>query len=202
MSRFDSSTNETATQQAHVPYVLLAEFDFASGFVRLSSRDRAYTHQGNEFGAIGNLGGVGPVRENGNLSPEKLEFQLSGVDSSLISTTLTEDYHGRDARLWVGYLGEDDQLVATPQIIWEGFMDTMTLRREAGSAVIALVCENRLIRWKDTAGWLYTFEHQQLFDSTDTFFDKVSTLPNKVAKWGGATVWRGDGGGSSPRDLI
>lgn len=197
MTRFALTANQDATELPHVPYVLLAEFDFASGFVRVNSADRSYTHQSNVYGALGVLGSIGPVKENGNLSPEKLEFQLSGVDNSLLTTTLTEDYHGRDARLWVGYLNaETYALVTTPQIIWEGFMDVMSIRAEQNSSVISLVCENRLIRWNDASDWLYTQEHQRLFDATDDFFNKVATLGNKVVKWRGAKIINGTGGGS------
>lgn len=188
MTRFALSANEDAASETHVAYVLLAEFDFASGFIRLNSGDRPYTHSGNTFGAVGQLAGIGRVRENGDLNPEKLDFTLSGVDNSLIATTLTEDYHGRDARLWVGYLDENLQLVTTPQIIWEGFMDQMTIRTEANVSTIGLTCENRLIRWAQSSGWLYTSEHQGLFDTTDTFFSFVSVLQNKIIKWGGRTV--------------
>lgn len=205
MTRFALTANQDATELAHVPYVLFAEFDFASGFVRVNSGDRTLTNDGNSYGALGTLGGISSVRENGNLSPEKLEFQLSGVDSSLLTTTLTENYHGRDARLWVGYLNpETYQLVTTPQILWEGFMDVMTIRTEQNSSIISLVCENRLIRWNDAADWLYTHEHQRLFDASDSFFNQVALLPNKEIKWRGSHVithGRGGetgGGGSNP----
>ena len=199
MTRFALAANETAAAQAHVPYVLLAEFDFSSGSVRVCSADRPYVHLGNTYGAIGTLGGIGPVKENGNLSPEKLDFTLSGVDNSLITTALTENYHGRDARLWVGYLDDNYQLVTTPQIVWEGFMDVMAIRTEQNSSTISQTCENRLIRWNDSASWLYTQEHQRLFDSTDDFFNQVTTLPNKTVRWNGMNVYSGNGG-TGPRD--
>jgi len=189
VTRFALTANEDAASLPHVTYVLLAEFEFSSGTVRLNSGVRTYTHQGNEFGAVGKLAGIGPVRENGNLHPDKLDFQLSGVDNSLIATTLTEDYHGRDVRLWVGYLNAETlDLVTTPQLIWEGLMDVMTIRTETGSSIITLTCENRLIRWNKSAGWLYTQEHQRLFDSTDDFFNQVSVIQNKVVTWGNRPV--------------
>lgn len=200
MTRFALTANEDATEAAHVPYVLLAEFDFASGFVRVNSGSKSYTHDGNTYGALGTLGGLGPVRENGNLTPEKLEFQLSGVDNSLLSTTLTEDYHGRSAKLWVGYLNEQTlELITTPQIIWEGVMDTMSIRAEQNRSTIAMVCENHLIRWGESAGWTYTQEHQRIFDTTDDFFNQVAVLSTKIVKWGGGSVVGGvDGRGRTP----
>ena len=189
MTRFAATENETASGRPHVPYVLFAEFDFSSGFVRLNSSNRSMTHESNTYLGGGRLVGIGAVRENGNLNPEKLDFQLSGVDNSYITTVLTEDYHGRDARLWVGYLNADTfELVATPQILWEGFMDVLTIRTEAGGSTISLTCENRLILWNKSAGWLYTDEHQKLFDANDDFLLLVPTIANKEVRWGGGTV--------------
>jgi hypothetical protein len=106
MTRFSGGTNQTWADRPHCPYVLLVEFDFASGFVRLNSGVRTYQHNSNNFFALGTFGSIGNVRENGNLSPEKLEFQLSGVNNSLVGVTLTEDYHNRPVSLWVGYVHE------------------------------------------------------------------------------------------------
>lgn len=194
MTRFADATMETAGDQAHVPYVLLAEFDFSSGFVRVNSGDRAFTHEGNSFEAIGKLGAISSVKENGNLNPEKMEYTLSGVDNSLITTTLTENYHYRAARLWVAYVDPVTiALLHTPRLLREDRMDVMTIRTEPNVSTISLVCENSLIRWNETAGWTYTQEHQKVFDSTDEFFNQVSLLANKTVKWRGELVVRGGG---------
>lgn len=191
MTRFASSDQDAAAELPHVPYVIFAEFDFASGFVRVNSSDRSFTHEGNTYTGLGHLAGIGPVRENGDLIPEKLEFTLSGVESSLITTTLTEDYHGRAVKLWLSYLDEDMQLIDTPELMSECEMDTMSIHRDHGKVEVHLVAENRLIRWDQRAGWLYTREHQQLFDATDSFLNLVATLPNKKIRWAGQSVTTG-----------
>lgn len=195
MTRFALTANQDASELPHVPYVILVEMDFASGFVRANSSDRYFTHQGNEFAPFGTLASIGPVRENGDLSPEKLEFQLSGVDNSLITVTLTEDYHGRDVRVWVGSLGETMQLVTTPELIWEGLMDVMTIRTEQNESIISVIAENRLLRWNDAADWLYTQEHQRLYDATDDFLNQVAIIQNKEVKWGEYALRTREGGG-------
>jgi hypothetical protein len=76
------------------------------------------------------LASIGPVKENGELVPESLEFTLPRRRLSLITTTLTENYVGRAVSLWVAYLDDNLQFVATPQIIWEGLMDQMNIQRD------------------------------------------------------------------------
>jgi hypothetical protein len=188
VSRFALTANADATALDHVPYVLLCELNFASGFIRLNSSDRTYTHAGNTYSPFGQLASIGSVKENGELVPESLEFTLPGVDASLITTTLTENYVGRAVTLWVAYLDDNLQFVATPQILWEGLMDQMNIQREEKTATIQLICESRLIRWNRPAGWLYTHEHQRLIDSTDDFLNYVALMVNRLLKWGGFPV--------------
>lgn len=200
MTRFADTTMEAAGELPHVPYVMLAEFDFASAFVRVNSADRPFQHQGNTYEAIGKLGGIGSVKENGELNPEKTEYTLTGVDNSLITTTLTENYHYRAARLWVAYVDPVTlTMLHTPRLLREDRMDVMTIRTEPNVSSISLVCENSLIRWNESAGWLYTHEHQIVFDSTDAFFNQVALIANKVVKWRGELVVHGGGGQSGPQ---
>lgn len=199
MTRFAVPQNSTAVTLPHVPYVMFADFDFASGNVRLSSWDRDFTFGGNTYTGLGNFVSVGPVKESADLSPDMLEFTLSNVPTSAMSDTLTQTYHGRSASLYVGYLTEDNTLVGTPHLLWEGRMDRLLVRTDEGGSLISLICENRLVLWNKAAGWLYTHEHQKEFASGDLFFDQVATLPNKVVKWGEKDVPTGrPGGGGRP----
>ena len=194
MSRF-AGANATAASGIHVPYALFAEFDFPSGFVRLTSAQRSYLWGGFTWEAVGKLADVGPVKESATLSPERLDFTLSGVDNSLLMTTLGEKYHNRSCKLYKGYLDSQSyELLDTPILRFEGNMDTMTIQTNEGMSVIKLTAENRLIIWSKTAGWCYTDEHQRQFSSTDKFFDQLSRIMNIVIKWGAKDVATGRSG--------
>lgn len=205
MTRFADATMEAAGELPHVPYVLFVELDFSSGFVRLNSADRSYTHESNTYTAIGKFGNISSVKENGNLNPEKIEYTLSGVDNSLITTTLTENYHYRASRLWVAYTNPATlELLHTPRLLREDRMEVMSIRTEPNVSTITVTCENSLIRWNEAAGWTYTHEHQVVFDATDKFFNQVALLVNKVVKWRGQSIGGGNrgggGGGGQPRN--
>jgi hypothetical protein len=191
MSRFTLTANDDATEEPNVAYAILADLDFVSGTIYLNSTDRAYTHNGHTYTAFGKLASIGSVKENGELVPESLEFVL-GVDSSLLTTTMTENYTGRAVTLWLAYLDENLQFVTTPEILWEGLMDQMNIEYDEGTALIQLICESRLIRWNKAAGWLYTHEHQGLIATalgiTDNFFSYLAAMVNRVLKWGGFPV--------------
>jgi hypothetical protein len=189
MTRLTDSANVTASQQPHVSYVLFGDFDFVSGHVRVSSWDRQYTFGGNTYLPFGTLVSVGDVTENSGIQSDQLQFTLSGVDNSLLTTVLAEKYHGRDATLYFGYLDSNYNLVTTPEILWEGIMDTMAIKTGANTSTILLTCENRLILWNKNCGWLYTDEHQRIRDSTDLFFNQSAALVNKTIHWGSQPLY-------------
>lgn len=185
MTRLTDTDNSTAAEQPHVAYVLFGDFDFVSGHVRVSSWNKSFTFGGNTYDGLGGFVDVGDITEEGGTTSQKLEFTLSGIPDSVVSIVLAEKYHGRAATLYLGFLDANEQLVSNPEIIWEGLMDVMTLKCEQNSSLVSLVCENRLVRWKDKINLSYTDEHQRRIDATDEFFALVDTLANKSVIWGG-----------------
>lgn len=184
-----SGANATASGLPHAPYMVAVDLGFDSGHVRVCSGFRAYTFTdlfgSNTYSGLGELGSIDQVKESAQLIPERVALQLSGVDNSLITTALAENYKGRSCTLYVGYLTEAGDLVATPYPLWEGRMDVMTIKSDVNVSTIQLVCENRLILWNKSAGWLYTVEHRAvLMATTDNFFDQLAIIQNRPMHWG------------------
>lgn len=179
-----STLNAAAAAQPHVPYAMFVDFDFPSGHIRLSSWDQDFQIGGNNYQALGKFCNFGDYPETVDLTASALTFTLSGADSSLMQTALTEKIHNRDAVFYVGYLDGNNQLVDSPQLLWEGFMDTMPLHSEEGVSSISVTCETRLLLFGKTAGWNYSDVHQKQFFSADSIFNLVASLANKVANWG------------------
>jgi hypothetical protein len=194
MSRMSSSANNVVAAQAHVPHCVFAELAFDSGTMRICGAVRSYTFTDSSgvpqtYRGIGELGTIDNVRETSQLVPEKVQLTLAGVDNALLQTTLGENYQGRSATIYVGYLNDGGDLVDTPHLLWEGGMSVMTIKADVNVSNIPMVCENRLIFWNKAPGWLYTTEHQQaLMGSGDNFFDQLAAIQNRQVKWGGKTV--------------
>jgi hypothetical protein len=184
MSNRLSTNNATATSAAHIPYALFAAFNFVSGMVRLTSWDQDITFGGNTYQSIGKFAGFSDFEEGTDLTSSSLTFTLSGVDSSIMATALTEKYHNRDASMWVGWLDATNTLVDTPYLLWEGSMDSMPLSSDQSQASINLVCESRLLLLAKTAGWTYSDVHQKQFFTGDGIFNLVASLVNKIINWG------------------
>lgn len=187
MSRLTSSANQAAVAAPHVPYILFADLDFVSGHVMLTSWDQNFSWGGNTYLSIGKFANLSEYPETADLTSASLTFTLSGVDSSLMSTVLTEKYHNRNAKLYIGWLNSANALIDTPYLLWEGFMDSMQIQSDANVASISLVCESRLLLLGKVAGWMYTDVHQKQFKTGDNFFNLVASLANKTISWGTAS---------------
>lgn len=179
-----STLNAAAVANPHVPYALFADFNFVSGHVRLTSYDQNFTFGGNTYQSLGQMCNFGDYPETADLTASSLTFTLTGVDSGLMSTVLTEKYHNRDATLYIGWLDANNALVDTPYLMWEGFMDSMSLHSDEEISSISLTCETRLLLLGKTAGWMYTDIHQKQFKTGDSFFNLVASLANKIVNWG------------------
>jgi hypothetical protein len=79
-----------------------------------------------------------------------------------------------------------NQTIDTPEILWEGRMDQMSIELSEGRGAITLSCEHRLRREPRIAR--YTHEDMQLAYSGDRFFDLVGKIPGYVGKWGAKEI--------------
>jgi hypothetical protein len=130
------------------------------------------------------------------VSPYSITLTLSGVDTGLTGTALTEDYFMRDVKIYVGMLDEDDVLVDTPAQIWSGFMDVMTVTLgSSGGDSIELTCESELAKFDRSANLRYTHVQQQKRNSSDLFFEFLKDIDGAKIRWKSPSSENLTGGG-------
>lgn len=193
MTRFASATNSTEAAQRAIRIAIAAELDFASGFVRVHDGTGKIVIGGNDYLGLGEFGGIEAVEEDIEVIARPIKLTLSGVDTGLVSTTMTEVYQNRTATIYLALLDDQGVLIDTPETIWEGRMDQMSLSVSQNSATISLTCEHRLRREPRIAR--YTDADQKLLFSGDRFFDLLHTIPGFAGRWGEKNVYGGTGGG-------
>lgn len=187
MTRWASSTAQTAAGQLDVVMVTLVDLDFASGHVRAHDGVGDLSFGGNTYLGVGQYGGIEAVTEDLEIVARPLKLTLSGVDASLVSTTMTEVYQNRAATIYIGILNKSTlQFVDTPEEVWGGRMDVLSIEVNEGTAVITLSCEHRLRREPRIAR--YTDQDQQLAYSGDNFFNNLSFIPGYRTNWGSLSV--------------
>ena len=143
MSREISSLTLAASKQPVVRPVLLAQLDFASGSVRVTSAPFDITSGDETFTGVGNLGSISAVPEGAELQSYAIQLTLSGIPADLIALALADQYQGREAKLYLALLDEGHRLTGTPLLIFRGQMDTLDI--ELGqTATLTLTVQSRL----------------------------------------------------------
>lgn len=196
MTRFVNSTAQTAADQPHVLYALLVQLDFASGMIRLFNGAGTLQFNGNIYSGIGIYGSAGTIGESIQLRPSNpVVLTLSGVPDSVTplladAATNRADFYGRSCRIDIALFDSNRQIL-TPieNAVWEGRMDSVTVDRAQRS--VSLSCEDRMVIWDKSIGYLYTTEYQQQLYASDLFFDQVPFLANQQIFWGGTAPGQG-----------
>lgn len=186
MTRFVSTTNQTAAEQPAVRMCVLVSLDFSSGFLRVhdgvGTLVDSFSSPTVSYLGVGQFGGIdGSVQDSLEVIARPIKLNLTGVDSSVITSAMTEDYQGREVVISLGFVS-DGALIAAPEPVWEGRMDYMEIEIGESSGSIRLNCESRLRREPRIAR--YTREDQQVDYATDTFFDLVPYIQGFKSQWG------------------
>lgn len=133
----------------------------------------------------GDLGQISKIQEGEEVSPYGIQLTLSGLDPDLVGEAIKESYYQRPVTLYVGALNDSDQLVATPDVMWTGFMDLMTasVGAEGGDSLV-LNCESELAMFERSRNLLFTNAAQQTISSGDTFFNQLQDMEDLTLAWG------------------
>ena len=115
---------------------------------------------------------------------------LTGLDSSIISSALTEDSQGKIVKVFFGVLNTSDNrtvVVDTPYQTFEGFIDTMSILEDANTAQVSVNVENKLIALERPINRRYTDQDQKNLFAGDKGLEFVESLQDKSVVWGGGS---------------
>lgn len=134
----------------------------------------------NTYIGVGNLLQIGEPSEALDLSAQGLSLSLNGLNSSILSAALSENYQGRAAKLYLGIVG-----VTNMAEVFSGYMDVMTINESADTVDISLNVESRLIDLERPRVARYTkASHQSISgNSGDKFFDFLTDIQDKRVEW-------------------
>lgn len=212
MSRNLASNTATSYAAAHVNPILFAKLEFdtgtpnETGTIRLHNGLGTYTWDANDgagqqsWQGTGDLGQISAIEEGDQISPYSIELTLSGVDATLAAEAVRETYYQRPVTLYIGALNDSDALVATPDVIWTGFIDTMDVVIGGSDGdTIKLTAESELAMFDRSANYLYTNAQQQSDSQGDTFFTHLQEMEDLTLDWGRRKAGSGGGGGTPVR---
>jgi hypothetical protein len=175
----------TAQLQAEeIEPVLLTELYFDTETIRLWTGMTDLSYGGNSFIGASKLLNISMIDEGKEISAKGVTISLNGVDSSLISYAITENYRGRLVEIYLAFL-VNNAIVADPYKVFSGYMDTMQIGDTGQTCDLVLTAESRLIDLQRPRSRRYTGEDQKIDYPNDLGLDFVTSIQDVKIKWGG-----------------
>lgn len=183
-SRDITATTLSAATAAAIHPVLFVKLEFDGGDVNLHSELGDISFAGDTYTGTGRLGGVSPAEEVSDLSHSQVNLTLSGLPLDIVSTLFNEQYQGRTATLYLGYLNLTTRaLVDTPTIIYKGLIDTADFE-QGKTFSITLSVGNRFAAWDKPQVRRYNNSSQQSRYPGDTGLQYIEQATYKTIIWG------------------
>jgi hypothetical protein len=161
---------------------IFVEAEFAASTVRVWSGYGEITAGGQTWGGAGGLLDVSLIGETQEVRAQGVTVTLSGIPSQMLAIALGENYHGRLARIYLGFFADEEPTDLHP--LFSGRMDVMSVIEGPETATVTLSIENRLIDLERPAPVLYTDETQQRLFPGDRGLEFVEGLTNVTLTWG------------------
>jgi hypothetical protein len=184
MSRTLSTAMQAVATAEVVRPIYLVDLEFASGSIYLWSGLGDLSFNSNTYIGAGDLLTIGAVQESTELTATGAQITLGGIKQSLLTLARDEPYQGRPLTIRLGAFDENGDLIASPVILFSGFMDVMTINDSGETSTITVSAENKLIIFQKTAVRRYTAEDQKIEHPTDKGFEFVAKIQEKEIVWG------------------
>jgi hypothetical protein len=176
--------------------VFLLEANFDGTYERMCTHHADIVVDGvGTFYGGGDFLSFSAIDEPLDLRSSGINITLNGLDSSILDKALNTEYQDRTLKIFLGfrtpnavntpqgtkYLLNYD---ATPPVIFEGRMDSMSIVDNGATCTINVAVENRLVDFERSSESRYTYEEQQLRNSGDNSLEWVTTIQKRVLTWG------------------
>lgn len=163
----------------HVVYVLLLEFGFDSGTVRLAAAPHNITWDGHTWLAAQGIGSIEPITETA-AGAKGLRFTLAAATPASIAGFFAEPIQGRPVVLRL--LVIDNGAVHADPNVWSGTFDVPRLD-DTATPTITVTAEHEMLAWQTPSGALFSHADQQAIDPTDMFFEFAAEMSEKTLVW-------------------
>ena len=183
MSRDFTTAFQNELSASTIEPFFAVKLNFDSGALRLWTGYGQITVASETYTGGGELLSISPVQETVEVAARGASVSLNGIDASLITYALTENYQTRSAKIFLGFLSSGS-VVSDPYLAFDGRMDVLNIDDTGETANITLTAESRLIDLERARLRRYTSDDQKLRHPTDTGLDFVASLQEKEIAWG------------------
>ena len=193
-----SIVNRLGADEQAIFFAVKAEFDTDDILVWSGTDDLIISSE--TYTGAGSLLTVSTVEENLELKSNGLSIALSGMDSTIVTYAITENYQNRPITVFMGYVMGGTNEVAGTLTLFKGRMTSLVVNDTPDGATVTIDAENRLIDLDRPSNFRYTKESQNFLHSGDTGFNRVASLQDKQIIWGKSSQTAGGFGRGGPGD--
>lgn len=187
MSRAITTNLKNATEAKVVYPIALVALAFPSATYRFWTGYGELTWDGHTWYGTGELGSVSDIEEAVEVAAKGASLTLAGIPSDILAASLTENYQGRPAILYIGALDASGTLIVDPYAFLSGWMDVIETTDQGKTASVTINIENRLVDLNRNREKRQTHEQQTKDYPGDKGFEFVNSLQNKTLLWGNST---------------
>ena len=181
-----TNIDDDLVRQFVIP-VLFVELDYPGDPVRVHDWLGEITWNGHQWTGVGNLGELKDIEETTEISNISVQLVLSGVNTDLLSKALTSNYYRRSTWIYIGMLNAaTGQLTAGADILWQGYMDVMTVQVAGDEMALILTAENEDADLDRPSGTLYSNAQQQADYPGDKGFEYLKFGETQI-RWPGSS---------------
>lgn len=184
MSRGLSTNNVNAIIADTIAPISFVELDFSSGFVRVHSAVGTINWGGYDWLGVGTFGSISAIEDSAELQRQTVSFNLSGIPTEMMSIILGENYQGRSAKIYLGFLDLTTHVLTdTPALLYIGKMDVASVKQGKEMA-ITLTAESRIASWNRPITRRYTNAEQQKRFTGDKGLEYIDQAARNEISWG------------------
>lgn len=163
--------------------VVAAKLDLKSGVTCVHTGTGNLIIAGEVYQGVGQLGAVESVKEGLSTSPTQLLLSLSGFDSKLVGEVLNERSCGRDVRLMLVAIDDDNGQPMLADVIFAGQIANLSVTTGEENK-IGLTVSNRFERWSMGLPDRFTDESWSKRHNGDRIFRYVAQMAERSIYWG------------------
>ncbi len=192
MTRGLSSSLITEIESKVAETTHLIEIQFSGSTLTWTTASDDIIWDNTTWTAIGGAMSIDPLTESTGDRDQGARLELSGVDQTLITALLGNNFRGRKLNIWVAMLDDNASVVGTIRM-FRGFQNSEWNVEEErpdegpGTVRVTANIQSRLVDEKDARGIQQNVDgHQGVHAdfSNDLFFEFVRSLPHENFDWG------------------
>ena len=185
-------------------YCYLLSFGFPDATLYLTTASTDIDWSGNTYQAIGGLT-FEAVRETKEFTDQSLRVTLDGVDQTVITKVLQQNYIGQTATLHIAHFS-NGAIVSNPVQLWSGYMNDKWHIKEShgpggGTSRITTSILSPFVIFRQTRGIRANVPSHSSVYSGDLFFRHLLSIQGRPIFWGQATPINGTGGTGGQDDI-